>query len=77
MDLNTVGRWIALLGAVMLLVGGGLILMDKIGIKLGQLPGDIRIETETFTCVFPILTSILISLVLTIGLNLLIRLLNK
>jgi hypothetical protein len=77
MDLNTVGRWIALLGAVMLLVGGGIILLDKIGIRLGQLPGDIRIETETFTCVVPIVTSILISLVLTIGLNLLIRLLNK
>ncbi len=77
MDLNTIGKWIALLGAVMLLVGGGLILLDKIGIKLGQLPGDIRIETETFTCVFPLVSSILISLVLTIGLNLLIRLLNK
>ena len=66
-----------IIGAVLLLVGGGLVLMGKFGVKLGQLPGDIRIQTETFTCAFPLVSSILISLLLTVVLNVLLRWLNK
>ena len=53
MDLTAIGKILAIIGAVLLLVGGGLVLMGKFGVKLGQLPGDIRIQTETFTCAFP------------------------
>ena len=42
-----------------------------------NLPGDIRIARKNFTCVFALGTSILLSILLTIGLNLLARLLNR
>jgi len=77
MELTTIGKILAIIGVVLLLLGGALVLMDRFGIKLGQLPGDIRIQTDSFTCAFPLVSSILISLLLTVVLNVLIRWLNK
>lgn len=77
MNMNAVGKLVALLGIILLVVGGAILLLDKIGIRLGQLPGDIRIETESFRCAFPLVSSILISLILTVALNILMRILNK
>jgi hypothetical protein len=47
------------------------------GLQLGQLPGDVRIERENMTCAFPLATSIILSVLLTLGLNLLLRLFKK
>ncbi|MEJ2757628.1 MAG: DUF2905 domain-containing protein [Anaerolineales bacterium] len=77
MNMNVIGKLVALLGIILLLVGGLILLLDKVGIRLGQLPGDIRIETETFRCAFPLVSSILVSLILTIAINILLRILNK
>ena len=77
MDLSAIGKILALFGVVLLLVGSGLILMDKFGVKLGHLPGDLRIQTDSFTCVFPLVSSILISVLLTVVVNLVLRWLNK
>jgi len=77
MNILQIGKVIMILGAGLLVVGGGLYLAGKFGLPIGQLPGDIRIEREGFTCVFPLATSIILSIILTIGLNLLVRWLNK
>ncbi len=77
MNLLQIGKVVMILGAGLLVVGGGLYLAGKFGLPIGQLPGDIRIEREGFTCVFPLATSIILSIILTIGLNLLVRWLNK
>lgn len=77
MNIIQVGKGIMILGVVLLVVGGGLYLAGKFGLPLGRLPGDIRIERENFTCVFPLATMILISILLTVVLNLLARWLNK
>lgn len=77
MDLNSIGKLIIYLGAGLLVLGGLVLLLGKLNLPLGRLPGDIRIETESFTCVFPLVTSILVSVLLTVGLNLLLRWLNK
>ena len=45
--------------------------------NLGNLPGDIRIETQGFSCFIPIVSMILISVVLTIVLNIIVRLINR
>ena len=58
---------LALVG-VMLLVGGRL--------GLGSLPGDLRFEGEGYSCVVPIASSIIISLLLTLVLNVIARLLK-
>jgi len=52
-------------------------LFARLELQPGRLPGDIRIQTRNLTCVFPLVTSILLSTVLTLILNLVIRFLNK
>lgn len=64
-------------GAGVILLGGGLWLAGRLGLPLGRLPGDIRLQFGSVTCVFPLASSILLSLLLTVGLNLLGRFLNK
>ena len=71
MDLQTLGKYLALLGLSLLVVGGLLALGGRLG--LGSLPGDVRVQRESFGCYLPIATSILLSLLLTIVLNLLLR----
>jgi hypothetical protein len=66
-----------ILGIILFFVGGGLYLLSRFGIPLGNLPGDIVIRRGNFTLVIPIVTSIVISILLTVGLNLLIRFLNR
>jgi hypothetical protein len=44
---------------------------------LGRLPGDIRIEREGFSCYFPIATMLVLSLLLTLLLNVIVRFLNR
>lgn len=68
--LSAPGKIFILLGVFFLLVGILLLLGDKIP-WVGRLPGDILIKKERFTFYFPITTSILISIVLTLLLSLL------
>lgn len=67
------GRFLIALGTILLIVGGLFLLLPRIGINLGRLPGDLRFDSGQTTCLIPIATSILLSLVLTILLNLLGR----
>jgi hypothetical protein len=69
--MSQVGRALLVFGAVLLLVGGALLLADKLG--LGRLPGDIVVERKGFRLYAPIATSILVSLILTVVLNLVFR----
>ena len=65
------GRFVLLLGVVLVVVGG----LAVLGIRLpiGRLPGDIAIEGKSGGFYFPITTMILASLVLTLLWNLLGR----
>lgn len=72
-DLNTLARWIIIAGLSLAAVGGLLWLLGRSGLPLGRLPGDIRFQRGNFTCFMPIATSLLLSLVLTLILNLLAR----
>jgi hypothetical protein len=64
-------RWLIILGVVLVLAGLLWPWLGKLG--LGRLPGDIAIERENFRLYFPITTSILISLALSLILWLLNR----
>jgi hypothetical protein len=61
----------------LLAVAGGIVWALGRFTGLNHLPGTIKIEGAGFTCFIPILGSILLSLVLTIGLSLLARFLNR
>ncbi|MBV6400812.1 MAG: hypothetical protein CNIPEHKO_01106 [Anaerolineales bacterium] len=75
--MDSVARYLMLGGIVLFLIGGGVYLAAKFGLPLGRLPGDIRIEGENGSFYFPIVTSILVSVVLTIILNLISRFIQK
>jgi hypothetical protein len=77
MDLSSVGKAILILGLALVVAGGGLWLLGRIGLPLGRLPGDIRIERQGFSCYAPIATMILLSIILTVVLNIVVRLLNR
>jgi Protein of unknown function (DUF2905) len=70
-------RMLIILGIILLIAGGVLYLLTKTGIPLGHLPGDIRLQTSNMTCVIALGTSIILSILLTLALNLLARFLNK
>lgn len=57
-------RFLILLGLVLIVVGLLWPFLHKAG--LGRLPGDIVVERDNFRFYFPIATSILISLVLSL-----------
>lgn len=53
-------------GVILILIGLGLFIFQKLHIPLGRLPGDIVITKEKFTFYFPITTSIIISAIISI-----------
>ena len=59
------GKMLIILGAVLVVVGLGFVFADKIP-YIGRLPGDIYIKREKFSFYFPLATSIIISIILTI-----------
>ncbi|HET6370829.1 MAG TPA: DUF2905 domain-containing protein [Nitrospiria bacterium] len=63
--MQELGRLILVMGLVLVLLGGLLLLSGRIP-WLGKLPGDILIQRRNFTFYFPLATSILISLLLTL-----------
>ncbi|MCS6778790.1 MAG: DUF2905 domain-containing protein [Geminicoccaceae bacterium] len=69
--MNGLGRFLVVLGIVLVVLGLAMPWLGKLG--LGRLPGDILVERENFTFYFPIATSLLISLVLSLLLWLLGR----
>jgi hypothetical protein len=75
--MENIARFLVIGGIMLILIGGGVYLAAKFGIPLGRLPGDIRIEGENGSFYFPITSSILVSVVLTIVLNVVVRLLRK
>jgi len=66
--LEEAGKLLILFGLILVFVGVILILIPKIGasIPIGRLPGDIYIKRDNFVFYFPLGTSILISLLLTL-----------
>ena len=64
---------------VLAILGGILMVFARVPVlkHLGHLPGDIRYESGGVSCFFPIVSMIIISVLLSVGLNLLLRLLNR
>ncbi len=62
---DSLGKLLILFGVVLVLLGGILVLGGKIPF-LGRLPGDIVIRREHWSFYFPLTTSILISILLTL-----------
>ena len=70
--MNEIGRLLLVFGLILAVVGLVLIFADKIPF-LGRLPGDIVIKKRNFTVFFPLATMILLSIVITVVLNVILR----
>ena len=75
--MENLARYLVIGGIILILIGGGVYLASRFGIPIGRLPGDIRIERGNGLFYFPIVTSCLLSILLTIVLNIIIRFLNR
>ena len=73
----SLAKTLVLVGLTLVLLGGIVYLFARSGFHVGRLPGDIKIAGENFTCVIALGTSILLSILLTVALNILIRFLNR
>ncbi len=60
------GRVLVIMGGVIALLGGLLMLGPRLPFRLGRLPLDFTYERDNFTFYFPLGTSVLISVVLTL-----------
>lgn len=67
--MSDLGRVLIIFGAVVTLIGVLLVLAGRVP-WLGRLPGDVVVHRGPVTVYFPIVTSIVVSVVLTLLLNL-------
>jgi hypothetical protein len=67
------GRLLLILGVALVVIGGILMLLGRTGLPLGRLPGDFMYRGKNTTFYFPLASSILISVVLSIVLFLIGR----
>ena len=77
MSAFSIARILVIGGISLVLLGGLVYLVARFGIPLGRLPGDIVIKRENFTFSFPLATSILISVILTIVVNLIAKFFHR
>jgi hypothetical protein len=64
--MGDVGRTLVLVGGLLLVVGVVLILAGKVNLPIGRLPGDIVVRGKNSTFYFPLMTSIVLSVILTL-----------
>ena len=66
------GKYLIVLGIIIVAIGLFLTLVPKIPF-IGKLPGDFYFKKDNFVFYFPLASSIIISLILTLILNLIFR----
>jgi hypothetical protein len=71
--MNDLGRLLIGLGIVLLIAGGVLLLLGRTGIPLRRLPGDISYRGKNLSVYFPLGTSVLLSILLSLVFYLLSR----
>jgi hypothetical protein len=64
-EFQSIGKILVVGGIVITIIGIALMFWDKIPL-LGKLPGDITVKGKNFTFYFPVVTSIILSLVISL-----------
>lgn len=75
-NLSDLGRRLLILGGVIILLGLGLLLAGRVPF-LGRLPGDISLRRGNTTVFFPVVTCLVLSIVLTVVVNLILLLFRR
>ena len=64
-EFDSFAKLLIMFGLILAVVGGILLFIGKVP-YIGRLPGDIYIQRKNFTFYFPLATSILLSIILTL-----------
>ena len=64
--MGDLGRALVFVGGLLLALGLVLIVAGKINLPIGRLPGDIVVRGKNTTFYFPLMTSIVLSVILTL-----------
>ena len=73
----SLARIFIFIGLLFLLVGGLLYLSNRLNLPLGRLPGDFRFQSGQLQVYIPLTTCIVLSIIASVVLSLLARLLNR
>ena len=71
--MNELGKALLGLGLILVVAGGALLIAARLGVPLGRLPGDVSFRGKNVSVFFPLGTSILLSVVLSVILYLISR----
>jgi hypothetical protein len=77
MSTLSIARFLMLAGVGLFVSGGLVYVLGRMGINLFNLPGDIRLQGQNVTCLIPVASMIVLSILLSVILNLVLRFLNK
>jgi hypothetical protein len=69
--MTDLGKLLMVFGALLFVAGAALVLLGRTNLPLGRLPGDIVYRGRNTTFYFPLVTSLLVSVVLSVVLYLL------
>lgn len=73
--MSDIGRLLIIFGIGLAVVGGIILLLGKVpGLPFGKLPGDFSWESGSTKIYFPLATMIVVSIILTIVVNVILRL---
>jgi hypothetical protein len=64
--MSEIGRLLVTFGIALVVIGVVIMLLGRTGLPLGRLPGDILYRGKNTTFYFPLATSILLSVVLSL-----------
>lgn len=64
--MGELGKTLIGLGALLMVLGAGLLLAGRMGLPLGRLPGDVAYRGKSFSVYFPLGTCIVLSIVVTL-----------
>jgi hypothetical protein len=64
--MGDLGRMLVFVGGLLLVIGVVLIFAGKVNLPVGRLPGDIVYRGKNTTFYFPLMTSILLSIILSL-----------
>ncbi|OQX85448.1 MAG: hypothetical protein B6D63_02265 [Candidatus Latescibacteria bacterium 4484_7] len=74
---SSIGKTIVLLGLGLVILGLIILGFAKIGVPFGNLPGDIKVERKNFAFYFPLVSFIILSVLLTVIVNVVLRFLKR
>ncbi len=69
MDLPSIGKLMVMVGVGIAVTGFVVWLAGKLGLPLGNMPGDLHIQRPGFSLNIPVVTCIVLSVVLTVLAN--------